>query len=76
MKIDQFKYLFFDFDGVIKESVNLKAEVFATLFKFEAKLPHWSFHVFGKHLISFHDCICQKNIGVVGRTPFLLFPHN
>ena len=33
MQIDQFKYVFFDFDGVIKESVNVKAEVFAELFK-------------------------------------------
>jgi phosphoglycolate phosphatase-like HAD superfamily hydrolase len=33
MYIGRFKYIFFDFDGVIKESVNVKAEVFTELFK-------------------------------------------
>ena len=50
MKINQFKYLFFDFDGVIKESVNLKAEVFATLFKSYGQA--FSKKVYDHHLIN------------------------
>lgn len=33
MTISKFDYIFFDFDGVIKESVNIKAEAFLELFE-------------------------------------------
>ena len=32
MKIDRFKMIFWDFDGVIKESVSVKTEAFVELF--------------------------------------------